>query len=81
MTLHEKIAELTHLGFDVKFDRFSHQSISKTGNIILGLRYHGNGSVKIENTKMITPEQFQAEAFVVSELGRMYQEMKYRLLY
>ena len=77
MTLHEKILGLNNLGFDIKFDRFASDSFAKGGNTYLVLRYHGHGSVKVENSRMVTQDQFKNESFVVSELQRLYEEMKH----
>lgn len=74
MTLHEKIIDLSRVQFDVKFETCGGSFPAL--NIRVGIRYHGPGAVKVENSTYLTPKNFNNEALVVSELERLYYEMK-----
>lgn len=79
MTLYDKIIELGNIGFDVKFEqfRYSNHGIEQyRSGTFIALRYNGNGATKIENSKLLTPKQMENEQFVVSEIDRIYREMK-----
>lgn len=77
MTLYDKIIELGKLGFDIKFERFLHTNMNPYCSTRICIRYHGNVGVKIDNNKSFTPEKMANEKFIVSEIDRMYKEMKY----
>lgn len=76
MTLYDKIIELGKLGFDIKFERHLHTDMRPYCSTLISIRYHGNVGVKIDNSKQFTPELMANEKFIVSEIDRMYQEMK-----
>ncbi len=76
MTLYDKILELGKLGFDIKFDAYlvGHFNVEHLTKIYL--RFHGNGSTKVENGKALTPIQMQDEKFIVAVLDDLYNEIK-----
>lgn len=76
MTLHEKLIELGEIGFDVKFEQFKNSSGFISMGVYICMRYHGIGSTKVENRRMVTPEKFKDEHFVIAVLGEIYKEMK-----